>query len=284
MAAIPKKVVERLHKAVGKFQKILSDAKDRDINEADTVLIVGDMLAEVFGFDKYQDITSELAIKNTYCDLAIKEDGKVQYVIEVKAIGLTLKGHHLRQVVEYGANKGVQWVVLTNGISWEIHRIRFEKPLSYDLICSFNFLEINPKQTDNQDKLFLLCKKGLNREAREDYYEYVQCVNRFMISASVLSEPVVNTIRRELRKLSSGLKVDNPEIERILKKEVLKRDVIEGDEALKAKNRIKKLHSKAVKKPVALQPQEATLQDIQDTLAPSTSEQNVMVEIAAGLD
>lgn len=267
MAAIPKKTNERLNKNVGKFQKVLSVAKDRDVNEADTVSIVTDILAEVFGYDKYLEITSEFAIRNTYCDLAIKIDEKIQYIIEVKAIGLDLKEHHLRQAVEYGANQGVQWIVLTNGVSWEIYRIRFEKPISYDLICSYNFLEINPKKTDDQEKLFILCKKGLCGETREGYYEYVQCVNRFMISAIILDDTVISTIKRELKKLSSGLKVENSEIENILQNEVLKRDVLEGDEAAKAKARIKRLQSKPAKKTTVSKSQQQEPQTIPETIS-----------------
>ncbi len=71
MATIPKVVIDRYLKTVPKFQRILQAARDRDINEADTVAIIKDMLAEVFGFDKYLEITSEYAIRGTYCDLAI---------------------------------------------------------------------------------------------------------------------------------------------------------------------------------------------------------------------
>lgn len=278
MAAIPKKTIERLNKTVGKFQKVLSVAKDRDVNEADTVSIIVDMLAEVFGFDKYLEVTSEHAIRSTYCDLAIKINEKIQYIIEVKAIGLNLNEHHLRQVVEYGANKGVQWVVLTNGINWEIHRIRFEKPISYDLICSFNFLEISPKKTEDQDRLFLLCKKGLSSEAREDYYEHIQCVNRFVIGAITIDDTVVNTIRRELKKLSAGLKIENPEIEKILKNEVLKRDVLEGDEASKAKSRIKRLQSKSKKKPIVSKPPGTELQAEPETISSGENQDSEKTE------
>lgn len=249
MANIPKKVVERLSKTVSKFQRVLKIAKDRDVNEADTVSIVVDILSEVFGFDKYIEITSEYAIRGTYCDLAIKTNGKIQYLLEVKAIGLELKEHHLRQVVDYGANQGVQWVILTNGILWEIYRIRFEKPLNYDPVSSFNFLELNSRKTEDQEKVFLLCKEGLSKAVREDFYEHAQSINRFMIGAIILSDEVVNVVRRELRKLFSGLKVQNSEIEKILQNEVLKRDVIEGEDAAKAKSRVKKISGKSAKKP-----------------------------------
>ncbi len=55
-------------------------------------MIVTDMLAEVFGYDKFSEVTAEHAIRGTYCDLATKLDGTVQSLIEVKAIGLELAG------------------------------------------------------------------------------------------------------------------------------------------------------------------------------------------------
>ena len=95
MGTISKKVLDRLGKNVGKYQRVLKAARDRDVNESDTVTIITDMLGSVFGFDKYTDITSEQAIRGTYCDLAVNLDGKIKYLIEVKAIGLTLKENHL---------------------------------------------------------------------------------------------------------------------------------------------------------------------------------------------
>lgn len=248
MTTIPKKVVERYMKTVSKFHRVLKSARDRDINEADTVSIVQDLLAEVFGFKKYLEITTEYAIRGTYCDLAIKIEEKIQYLIEVKAIGHTLKEHDLRQVIDYGANKGVQWVVLTNGIAWELHRIRLERTVEHELVSSFNFLELNPRKKEDQEKLFLLSKKGL-LSAREDYYERVQSVNRFVVGAIVLSKPIMSAIRRDIRKLSSGVKVEITEIEKILQNEVLKRDVIEGDEASKAISRVQRFSRKATKRP-----------------------------------
>jgi len=248
MAAIPKKVVERYKKTVSKFQRVLKIAHDRDVNEADTVSIVQDMLAEVFGFEKYLDITSEYAIRGTYCDLAIKMDDKIQYLLEVKAIGMTLKTAHLQQAMNYAANHGVKWVVLTNAITWELYRMRFERPIDCDLVFSFNFLELNPRKVEDQQKLFVLSKRGIGKSVREDYYERVQSVNRFVIGAIVVSESIMNVIRRDIRKLAPGVKVENQEIEQILRNEVLKRDVIEGDEASKAMNRVRKMAKKPVKR------------------------------------
>jgi hypothetical protein len=72
MAAIPKKVAERLVVGLKRYQPILAAAKARDVGEADTVTIIKDVLADVFGYDKYSDVTSERCIRGTYYDLGIR--------------------------------------------------------------------------------------------------------------------------------------------------------------------------------------------------------------------
>jgi hypothetical protein len=250
MALPPKKVVERLQKEIPRFQKILQQAKDRDINESDTVAIINDMLASVFGFDKYTEVTSEFCVRGTYCDLAIKVGDKVQFLIEVKAIGLSLKENHLRQAINYGANQGVPWVVLTNGITWEIFRIKFEKPVDAEAVCILDLTAVNPRKAEDQERLFLLCKEGLGKAAMDEFAQKVQSVNRFVIGALLTTEPVVSVVRKELRRISDGIKVENSEIEELIRMEVLKREVLEGDAAAKAKALLKKA-SKPARKPKA---------------------------------
>ena len=129
MASIPKKVAERLVIGIKRFQPILAAARARDVGEADTVTIIKDMLSDVFGYDKYSELTSEFSIRGTYCDLATKIDGVLQTLIEVKAIGLDLKDQHVKQGIDYAANQGVDWVLLTNGMCWRVYRLTFAKPI-----------------------------------------------------------------------------------------------------------------------------------------------------------
>lgn len=266
---IPKRVSDRLVRGITKFQQVLQIAKDRDVNESDTVSIIKDMLAEVFGYDKYLDVTSEFAVRGTFCDLAIKVDNKVEFMIEAKAIGLELKEGHLRQAIEYGANNGVQWVILTNGMVWQIYKIRFEQPINYDLVCEFSFVELDPKNEEHQEKLFIVCKEGLVKDAREEFHEKILTVNRFVLGALILGDEVVGVIRRELRKLSDGVLVTPEEIAMVLTNEVLKRDILEGDEASKAQARVRRFYGKAARRPretgtekTPEQPQESPKEDV----------------------
>lgn len=247
MASVPKKVADRLTKQLGNYQRVLSGAKDRDVNESDTVTIITDMLADLFGFDKYTEVTSEQAIRGTFCDLAVKLDGTVKYLIEVKAIGLTLKETHLRQAVNYGANQGIPWVVLTNGVNWEIYRIRFERPIDHEHVCSINLLELNPRRTEELERLYLLCREGLAKAAIEEFHAHAQTVNRFVVAALVQSDAVLGVMRRELKRMAPDAKVTVEEI-RALLPDVLKRDVIECDSAKDAERRVRKASQRALRK------------------------------------
>ena len=54
------------------------------------MVIITDLLQDIFGYDKYSEITSEHMIKGTFCDLAVKLQSELALLIEVKAIGLEL--------------------------------------------------------------------------------------------------------------------------------------------------------------------------------------------------
>jgi predicted type IV restriction endonuclease len=191
------------------------------------------------------DITSEYKVKGTFCDLAVKIDGNVKYLIEAKAIGLDLKETHLRQAVGYGAQHGIQWVVLTNGVDWEIYRIKFERPVEHDLLCAFNILDLNPRKKEDQEILYLLCKEGLSKDVIE---EYLLSVNKFIISAILQSDTGLKMIRKELRRVSQGIRVETDEISSILTTGVLKRDVVEGADIKEAHSRVKKASTRKLVK------------------------------------
>lgn len=252
MASIPTIVSKRMVATIPKFKKVLEQARERDVNESDTVTIVTDILEEVFGFDKYTEITREYAIQGTYCDLAIKIGKKVEYLIEVKAIGIGLKDSHLRQAVGYASQEGIRWVVLTNGITWQIYRVTVEEKVESTKLMEFDITILNPRKKDEQEMLFLLCKRGVQKDLIDEFYEYRQSVNCYTVGAVLLTEPVISVIRRELRKIKDGLKVSNEEIEELMSSEVLKRELLEseaGKEANKSIQKLLKKRSKSKPKP-----------------------------------
>ena len=242
MPTAPKKVLDRLSDGLKRFQPILSAAKARDAGESDTVTIITDMLSVLFGYDKYSEVTSEHAIRGTFCDLAIKVQDQLLLLIECKAIGLDLKEAHIKQAIDYATNKGVDWAVLTNGHIWRVYKVKFTKPIDQELVAEFDLLSLNAKDQEQLDRLFILCKEGWQKDAITDFYGHSQMLSRFSLGAAILSEPVLESIRRELRKAFEGAPLFQLEdISRTISAEVLKREVQEGPQAEEAAKRFGKV-------------------------------------------
>lgn len=244
MATIPKKITERVTSGIKKYQPLLASAKSRDVGEADTVTLIKDMLSDIFGYDKYSEVTSEFAIRGTYCDLAIKLENRLAILIEAKAIGIELKEQHIKQAIDYAANQGLDWVILTNGITWFVYKVIFEKPIDKELVVSLDMTSINSRSISDIESLYLLCKEGWVKSALGDYHTQRQALSRFFIGAMLQSEPVLDVIRRELRRVSPDVKIDIDDIRSVLLNEVIKREVLEGEKAKEASKRIAKAAAK----------------------------------------
>lgn len=247
MAKLPKKAAERIYGGLKRFQPILASAKSRDVNESDTVVIVTDLLQEIFGYDKYAEITSEHMIRGTFCDLAVKLDGTLAFLIEVKAIGLDLKEQFVKQAVDYAANQGVEWVVLTNGTVWRVYKVSFTKPIAQELVVEFDALTLNSRNAENIELIGLLAKEGWLKAHLGEYHAERQALNRFTLGALLVSDAVLEVLRREIRRLSPEVRIDTTEIRAALEADVLKREVLEGEKAEASRKQIARVAGKALR-------------------------------------
>lgn len=247
MANIPQKVADRIAAGIKKFQPILTAAQAHDANESDTVIIITDMLSEIFGYDKYTEITSEKCIRGTFCDLSIKVNDVTQSLIEAKAINQELKEGYVKQAVDYAVNGPVDWVVLTNGILWRVYKVIFSKPVDHELVIEINFLALNHHNSADLETLFLYTKESWSKSALNDFYDKKQALSRFSIGAVLLTEPVLAIVKRELKRISPDVKIDTNQIRSVLEQEVLKREVVQCDKADEARKRIARAASKALR-------------------------------------
>jgi predicted type IV restriction endonuclease len=244
MNKLPKKFVDRIGVSLKKYQRISVAQQKADVAEADTVTLVKDILADVFGYDKYEELTSEHQVKATYCDLAIKIGGKLRLLVEVKSAGSSLADNHLRQVIDYGAHQGIHWVILTNAAEWRLVRIYVANQISHEEVCRIVLGDLNPKSEEHLQQLFLFAKEGLSIDAMDAFHQRAQLFNKFTIAAIVRSEAVVNVVRRELRRLFPDIKADNENLQAMIENEVIKREALEGDKAKEAATRIRKAMGK----------------------------------------
>lgn len=234
MQKISAQVERRLVAGIEKFQPILRKAKISNRNESDTVTIIVDILCEVFGYDKYDHITSELQIKRTYCDLAIKLDSQVRLLIECKAIGIDLREEHVSQATSYAANAGIDWVILTNGIDWRIYRVIFSKPVDIALVYEFDFCSLNVNQPADIVGIYSLCLEAFGSKENTSLdlmYSQRKVLNKYIVGQLMLNNWMVNTIRRSLQRHFPSVKITDDELRRMMQDEVFRREITDGEKA-----------------------------------------------------
>lgn len=250
MINVNTKIKERITKGLRKFQPVLRKAQAADLNESDTVTIITDMLCEIFGYDKYENITSEFAIKKTYCDIAVKLQDRLLYLIECKAIGIDLKEDYIRQATNYAANSGIAWVVLTNGITWKVYHMSFGTAVDKELVYEFNVTDLSAKKQGDLELLYYLCIEAFAKSSKatlDTFRAEKQILNRFIIGRVILSDAGVDSIRKCVRKLYPDLKVSNEQIHEIVCNECFRREIVEGDYADEAKKAVAKQERKISK-------------------------------------
>ncbi|HYO78824.1 MAG TPA: restriction endonuclease subunit R, partial [Thermoanaerobaculia bacterium] len=156
------------------------------------------------------------------------------------------KDAHAKQAVDYAANQGVEWVALTNGQMWKVFRVIFAKPIDAELVLDIDLLALSPKSGGDLESLFLLTRESMLKSGLYAYHDHLQATNKFYLAAVVLSDAVLETVRRELRRVSDA-KVELDELRAALKQEVIKREVIEGDKADGARRKVGKAAGKMLR-------------------------------------
>jgi len=225
MATREDKAKARIKDALRKYVGFLETAKEQNFGEADTSGIVHDMLPDVLGYNKYQEVTQEFKVKGQYADYAVKLNGDIKFFVEVKAVGTALKPDHLRQVTTYAVNEGVDWAVLTNGPVWQVYHIAFEKPINVELV--FEVYLLSADRAVVVDLLYLISREAVLKDALNKYWTDKLAVSAPNIVRALLSDDVINEMRKEFRQLT-GYRLSPEEIRRLLLSQVVRPDVAEA--------------------------------------------------------
>jgi len=209
---IPPKIATQIAEGLDRYRKPLRDARARNATEGDTGLLVHSMLADVFGYDRFTEVTSEFKIKGQFADFVTKNGDRLVSIIEVKAIGLKLNEQHLFQAAGYAAREGVEWVVLTNAIQWDLYRVEFSQPVNIFRVLSLDCLDGQP----SPEAVAYLHKWGMQKGLAEAEWQRQTALSAANIVKAVLSEEVLRAICSQVRKATS-LRVDAGEMrERII--------------------------------------------------------------------
>ncbi len=78
-------------------------------------------LLRLLGYDDQKDMDFEHHIRNKRADIALLFEGKPKLIIETKDLDEDLD-NHIDQALDYAFKKGVDWVVLTNGVEIRLYK------------------------------------------------------------------------------------------------------------------------------------------------------------------
>jgi len=240
---------KELKKKLSNYAQIFKGAQETSKKEADIVMYIVEFLKEVLKYDVFREISKEFQIKDKYCDIAIKIDGNVAMLIEVKQPGLKLTDKHIQQAENYAMRSGTQWAILTNGCEWRLYHLQLtdegiESSVAFktDLLNSFNE---NPEEVIS--KFLLLHRKNFIKGSLDKYWEKVNLLTPQSLLKAVFTDSVLRTVARELNR-GEKVRVQTYEIERGLKN-VLDKGILAdlADIRLKKKKRLKRVIRKKPK-------------------------------------
>jgi hypothetical protein len=172
--------------------------------------------------------------------LAVRVGNDVRFLVEVKAVGSDLKDSHVKQAIDYGANQGIEWAVLTNGLQLRIYKIHFEKPIDKTLVFEADLSTMNLKDEDAIECIGTLSREGFTQSSMDALVQQKLATNKFAVAAILLSDPIIKTLRRQLRRLYPSVRIDEEVLRAVVANEALKREVVDGEESRAAQEEIKR--------------------------------------------
>lgn len=198
-----------IRKPLKKYLPHLLQAQAESLNEADTVQRLTKVLEDVFGYDPMSEISRESAIKDRFCDLALKVDGATRLLIEVKSGGTVLRHKHIEQAQNYAANGNIRWVLLTNGIAWSLYHLTFEEGI--ESVLAFT-VDLSEGVTDKGAELLtLLHRQCVMKGALEDFWSHRVALSPASIGRAIFTQECLKLIRRDIRR-REGLLIDEEDL------------------------------------------------------------------------
>jgi len=201
-----------IRKPLKKFLPHLLEAKSGQLREAETVQRIERFFEHVLGYDGMTDISREAQIKGKYCDLALKIDGSIAFLVEAKACCEPLRERHIEQAQHYASKGNIRWVVLTNGLDWRLYHLTFEEGID----CEVAF-EVNLEKEEEIDaacaKLALLHKLAIKKGELEEYWKEKTALGPASIALGLFHEEALKVVRRLIRK-KEGFLVDPEDLGR----------------------------------------------------------------------
>lgn len=192
------------------------------------------------------DISREAAVKDKFVDVALKVEGSIRILVEVKAAGETLRDRHTDQAQAYAANSNIKWVLLTNGVAWNLYHLTFDEGIDAVLAYTVDLKEgVDDK---GAELLALLHRTSVKKGTLDEYWEHRIALSPASICRALFTEDVLRLLRRKIRK-REGISIDEEDLGQAIQ-EMLSAEARERIGPLKIRRTPKQRSAKASPQPV----------------------------------
>jgi hypothetical protein len=196
------------------FRKQYFSKAIQELDESGTRLLVNELLTNVLGYQTIEEIKTEYMIRGTYADYVIQTKGTRHFLIEVKALSFELSDKHLRQAINYGANEGIDYAMLTNGKEIHFYKILFNKPIESKLVFKIDLSDLT-RLKDAAEWLQHLHRDAVVEKSLDRLWKRFTALDAYTIAALLFHPRVTTFLKRELRTKYNS-KFDDKEVREAL--------------------------------------------------------------------
>jgi predicted type IV restriction endonuclease len=200
-----------IRKPLKKYLPFLLKAQEDDLNEADTIQRLIKFFEDVLCYDPLLEISREKQVKEKYVDIAIKIDGAIKLLVEAKAAGVKIRDRHIDQAKLYISEGNIKWILLTNGVVWNLYHLTFSEEEGIDYIKVFS-VDLSEQEIDKAaDTLSLLHKQSIKKGRLEDYWNKRTALGPESIGKAIFNHDSLTLLRRDIRR-KEGILVDEEDL------------------------------------------------------------------------
>lgn len=180
------------------YRKEFLDGNIKELDESGTRIMINRFLSDVLGYKQLEEIKTEYMIKGTYADYVIQVNTRRHFLVEVKALSFQLSEKHLRQTVNYGANEGIEYALLTNGRNFDFYKILFEQPISSRLIFSLDLSDAAGLKNAT-GHLQHLHKESVIKNSFKPLWNKCEATDPYNIAGIICSATVLKCIKKLIK-------------------------------------------------------------------------------------
>ncbi len=243
MIRIPSKHKKTISNELKKYTQIIQGliAKPKS-SEDDARIVINDILGDVLGFDKYNELVTEQRESNGRLDYIVRVQGSpyakkktdyIDFVIEAKAVGQPLSKKYEEQTRTYCLNTNTPFFILTNGKRWELFKVKKgtkNKKPSSEMVHFIDFSTNNDIESLTED-FYVFSKASYLDGSWDKVVEHQKATNVSDIVSILLSSKVTKIVSKTLQDIHD-VKVSEDVVRDLIENQVIKGECTELNKKL----------------------------------------------------